>query len=943
VKNSSLRISSVLVGFLLALAVALGAAPTLCLSASTPSPVRLHGHVPTKAIAAANRLERLAPDTRISMTFTLPLRNQDELQNLIERIYDPNDPLYGHYLTPGEFTNRFGPSQEDYDALAAYAKSQGLAVTGTHPNRALLDVSGPAGTIETAFNLHLHHYQTQEGRKFHAPDNDPEVPDFIASRITGITGLNNHNVRHTYNRFRPAAEIAQSTPNSGSSLDGGMTPNDILTAYNLQGVAPTGSGQTIALFELDGYNASDVTHYANYYGLPAIQLENVRIPPASGTAGIDADEVTLDIELLMALAPGVSKIIVYEGDNSDQGTLDTYNKIANDNLARQVSTSWGISEDHMSLNDFNTENSIFQQMAAQGQSIYAAAGDNGAYDNPKTPSTLRVDDPASQPFMVGVGGTRLFVNADRTYNYESCWNDGGGGVSSHWNIPTWQQGVVAASSTKRNVPDVALNADPNTGYSIYSQGSWGTFGGTSCAAPLWAAFTARVNQKRAADGKTPLGFANLAIYQIATGSNYGTDFHDIADGSTNLHYSATPSYDNATGWGSFNGANLLADLAPSLVPDAPTIGTVINGNARVKVAFTPPVPNGGSPISIYTVTSSPGGIIATGTTSPITVTGLTNGTPYTFTVTATNAAGTGPASAASDTVNVGVTQPTVGSFTVITPINKTTVPITAFTASDLGGSTITGYRITKTSTAPLATAAGWSTTPQTSYTVPASGTYTLYAWARDGTGNVSAAIAPQTVVVDRTKPVVTVFKTASSVTSTTVPVIDFKATDSGGSGLAASAYMITESAIAPLATTAGWSATPQTSYTFLGAWTSGTKRLYAWAMDNAGNVSRAKTSTVLLDTTAPTVSRFTVAASSSTLTVRITFTATDHAGGSGIAGYLITESSTPPDDSAAWSAIKPTSYTATSGGVKTLYAWAKDKAGNVSAVGVGTSGTVNFN
>ncbi len=498
---------------MLSLAVALAGAPTPCSSSSIPSPLRLRGHVPSKALAAAKSLGGLASDTQITMTFVLPLRNQEELQNLLNRIYDPTDLLYGHYLTPGEFTERFAPDQEDYDALVAYAKSLGLTVIGTHPNRTLLDVSAPAIVTEAAFNLHLQQYQTQEGRKFHAPDNDPEVPDFIASRITGIIGLDNYNVRHAHNRFTPAAESARISPDASGSSPGGMTPSDILTAYELQGVAQTGAGQTIALFELDGYHASDVAYYASYYGLPSVSLQNVLIDGFSGAAGSGADEVTLDIELLMAMAPGVNKIIVYEGTNTDKGVIDTYNRIATDNLAKQISTSWGLSEDQSSSTVINSENTIFRQMAAQGQSIYAASGDSGAYDNG---STLSVDDPASQPFMVGVGGTRLFVNTDMTYNHESSWNDdntvnggaGGGGVSSHWSIPVWQQGVASAvSSTKRNVPDVALNADyQNSGYSIYFQGSWGAYGGTSCAAPLWAAFTARVNQQRAAGGYPPLGF-----------------------------------------------------------------------------------------------------------------------------------------------------------------------------------------------------------------------------------------------------------------------------------------------------------------------------------------------------------------------------------------------------------------------------------------------------
>ena len=228
--------------------------------------VRLHGHVPAKAIANAQLLGRLPATTEISMAFSLPLRNQQELEELLKRIYDPADTLYGHYLTPQEFTDRFGPTQDDYDAVTAYARSLGFRVTGTHPNRTLLDVSGSAAAVEAAFNLHLNHHQAPDGRKFYAPDNDPEVPDFIASRIAGVIGLDNAAVWHAHSRFIPAEEMTLTSPlQIGTGPGGGLTPSDIRTAYNLNGVAANGSGQTLGLFELDGYNPADVASYVSYY------------------------------------------------------------------------------------------------------------------------------------------------------------------------------------------------------------------------------------------------------------------------------------------------------------------------------------------------------------------------------------------------------------------------------------------------------------------------------------------------------------------------------------------------------------------------------------------------------------------------------------------------------------------------------------------------------
>jgi kumamolisin len=350
---------------------------------------------------------------------------------------------------------------------------------------------------------------------------------------------------------------AKSNATASASVSG-VTPAIIRSAYNLPS-SVTGSGQSLALMELDGYSASDITGYESQFSLPAVLLNNILVDGATGSAGGGADEVTLDIELMVAVAPGATQIMVYEGPNDDTGILDVYDKIASDNIAKEVSSSWGSTEDTSSFGQ--SENTVFQQMSAQGQSIYAAAGDSGADDNG---SSLSVGDPASQPYVVGVGGTTLTTSSNGAYTSETTWTDGGGGISSVWTIPSWQVGVASTSSkgssTMRNVPDVSLNADPNTGYAIYLSGSWTEFGGTSCAAPLWAAFTALVNEQRVSNGMTDLGFPNPSLYAVGKGSDYNSDFHDIANGSTNGYYPAVTGFDDATGLGSFNGTNLFQDL-----------------------------------------------------------------------------------------------------------------------------------------------------------------------------------------------------------------------------------------------------------------------------------------------------------------------------------------------------------------------------------------------
>ena len=534
---------------------------------AAPLQMRLVGHTPRTALAKAHLLGRVAPQETINLALTLPVHDQAGLTDLLQHLYTPGDPQCGHFLTPQEFTARFGPTPDEYAAVAAFAQQQGLTVTNTHPNRLLLDVSGPASVVEAAFSIHLGRYQSPTGHIFRAPDSDPAIPEALAGHLEGVIGLDTVAVRRPHLRRIPAF-------GGGNSGNSGLTPANIKTAYGLQSSTVNGAGQSIALFELDGYDSNDIRTYERAYGLPTASLQNILVDKATGIAGTDSDEVTLDIEMAQALAPNISQIIVYETPNSadsDAPALDCYAKIANDNLAKQVSTSWGAAETTVVQATRKAENSIFLQMATQGQSMMSASGDNGAYDDPNFPNTTDVDDPASQPYVTGIGGTTLTTSGTGAYLSEEAWGDpsdttfsangsgGGGGFSTVWPVPPYQT-KIGSGFSGRSVPDVSFNSDPNTGYAIYYSGTWQTFGGTSCAAPLWAGLTALVNQQRTAQGSGPIGLLNTAIYQIAEGTRYSADFHDITVGN-NLLYPAVTGYDQATGWGTPVGSALLPDLA----------------------------------------------------------------------------------------------------------------------------------------------------------------------------------------------------------------------------------------------------------------------------------------------------------------------------------------------------------------------------------------------
>ena len=565
--------------------------PALTSPASAdPATQRLTGHVLRAAMARARFVGRVSPLETVPLALTLPLRDPAGLSDLLGRLYTPGDPMQGRFLTPDEFAQRFGPTPEDYAAVADFARRAGLTVTGTHPNRLILDVAGPASAVESALRVHLGRYRGASGRLFRAPDADPSVPAALAGRLAGVVGLDTFAVHRPH--LRPALN-----PESGSGPKGGLAPSDIRNAYHLTG-GQGGAGQAVALYELDGYLASDITAYQGAFGLPALAPTTVLVDGATGAAGANTDEVALDIELAQALAPNLGHVYVYEtpSDGLDAHYLDAYSRIATDNLAKQVSTSWGSPESTNTQAFLQAENAIFQQMAVQGQSMFSATGDNGAYDNaganpdgslnPNALGTLSVDDPGSQPYVTGVGGTRLSSGPGGAYQSEAAWGSpadttlspqgsgGGGGFSVQWPVPSYQAGISPAPAN-RSVPDVALNADPNTGYSVYTSGAWHVFGGTSVGAPLWAGFTALVNGQRAAAGLAPVGFLNPPLYQIGASASYAGGFNDVKTGS-NLFYPARTGYDNASGLGTFSGDALLNTLATRLVPvsQGEVVGTV---------------------------------------------------------------------------------------------------------------------------------------------------------------------------------------------------------------------------------------------------------------------------------------------------------------------------------------------------------------------------------
>ncbi len=577
------------------------------------------------AVAAQLKpLARLDPSQNLHLAISLPLHNQTALTALLMQLSDRKSANYRKYLTPAQFTERFGPTQQDYDAVIAFASAHSLMVTKKHSNRLIVDVEGKVSDIEKALHVTIRTYQhPKEPRQFYAPDAAPRLD--LATPILGISGLDNLELPQPRVKVNPAKPVVRSVvqsetqtmPEIGSGPAGGYMGNDFRNAY-VPATTLTGTGEGVALVEFDGYLPSDISYYENIAGLSSPYLDNITVDgfdglPATATG---ETEVSLDIEMVLAMAPGIPVILVYEAGPSGNWH-DILNQIATDDYAAQISCSWFIPNGPADP----VADAIFQEMAAQGQSFFAASGDDDAY-------TGLIPFPDDDPYITQVGGTMLTTSTiGGAYAGETVWNwnDGngsGGGISTQYSIPTWQQGISMAanggSTTMRNVPDVAMVAD---NVYVRSCGQDENVGGTSCAAPLWAALTALANEQASMNGLPPVGFINPVIYAAANQPGYAVDFNDITVGnnfsiaSPGL-FSAVAGYDLCTGLGTPGGSALVNTLAGN--PDPLQISGVAfnavgySGTAPVRrghpIAYEYAAVNQGS--NNYTLVNTSGTTIA---------------------------------------------------------------------------------------------------------------------------------------------------------------------------------------------------------------------------------------------------------------------------------------------------------------------------------------------
>ncbi|MEV4612253.1 S53 family peptidase [Kitasatospora sp. NPDC049258] len=592
-------------------------------SGPTPGPDLRVGKAPA-APKDAVPAEAPADSTPLSLSITLDPRDPGALKNFVAAVSNPDSPQYRHYLKTGEFAQLFGADKATLDAVTRTLTEAGLHPGAPDPNGLTIPVSTTVGEARKAFDTDFSGYRLADGSTAYANTEAPKLSGRIAGQVAGVVGLNNlvkPHADHTAAK-KPAVHpngtaTGKAAPlhNTGQpalcpdvrsflSSFGAEESRDYFTGTSLANVYQKsfvngGAGSTIALYELEDYNDAAIASYQSCFGT-STPVSRVKVnggpteqPTASNGVGV---ETALDIETVIGLVPN-AEVLVYQGPDAARATtedeLAVYRRIVADNRAQVLSISWGRCELRADPAYMQSENLIFQQAAAQGQTVVAASGDSGSTGcnyGGVADNRLAVDDPASQPYVTGVGGTTVTVNASPQ---EKVWNSGGGGggggVSQRWSLDSatgYQAGLsgqgysdackAAAGQACRQVPDVSALADSTRGYLVanYADGDgtyWNSIGGTSGAAPLWAAVVAHANSDAQCASGGPVGFLNPLLYKLKGGS-----LTDVTTGTNNVPgagnasglYAATAGYDLATGLGTPKVDTLTRELCAAL-PQSP--------------------------------------------------------------------------------------------------------------------------------------------------------------------------------------------------------------------------------------------------------------------------------------------------------------------------------------------------------------------------------------
>ncbi|HVS99492.1 MAG TPA: S53 family peptidase [Solirubrobacterales bacterium] len=610
-----------LVAFLLGL-LALAAAPADAVAASGGVPVGAPPRLPAGATVAGT----VAPEQKLDLYVALRPRDPVALEAFAEEVATPGSPVYGDYLSVPAFAARFGATTAQLATVRAALAERGLTVGTPSANHLSLPVTATVAQAEAAFATPIDRVRTASGGLAFANRSAPRIPAVAAPFVQGVLGLDDLQESHRSTARRetnPLASAATTPPAATSAVatggpqpcaeaiataehEHGYTADQIATAYELAGfyrAGNFGAGQTVALLELEPFLPADIETFQTCYGTD-VEVSEVNVGHGPGPYVNEDGEAALDIEQLISLAPG-ARIVVYQAKNEGDNEARILSAYVTQDTAKVMSSSWGICEEEEGETAMATMDTLLQEAAAQGQSFFVAAGDWGSTDCYEEESedfneNLQVDFPGSDPWATDVGGTRMVEPTspspiDYLWNEAPEWGAGGSGRSEHFPMPAYQSGAApglgvigalssgepcgATSGYCRQVPDVAADASLQTGYAIRANERWEVTGGTSAAAPFWAAFAALTNASPTCGG-TAIGFANPALYEVGGSDAYATDFRDVVEPrpggkpTTNRFddaepFPAGPGYDMASGIGTPRGTSLAASLCALLHPPAP--------------------------------------------------------------------------------------------------------------------------------------------------------------------------------------------------------------------------------------------------------------------------------------------------------------------------------------------------------------------------------------
>jgi len=545
----------------------------------TPHMATLAGSA-QRSLAGANVVGHASPAAPVRISVFLKPRHQ----RLLAQLASQSSAKQG--MSASMMRLLFSPSATARAQLAAYMRSQGFSPNGQ--GVLVSSFTGTAAQAERAFGVSLAQYQGANGRTFRAPTSAIHLPASIAGDVLSVDGLSTQPLMHPLGLHRkhtqqqPNALTGCGEPHPANTLE----PQQLAAAnaYDSQSLLDTsndGHGQSIALVEFSNYVQNDLDTFQNCF---VTNVTNTRVNVGGGTTNKDGRiEVSLDQEVVVSQATGLDNLwtFVAKPSASQAAVLDAMLHQRTTRHINIVSDSWGLCDFFEPLDQQAATNQELQLLAVAGMSFYVASGDDGASDCHRLgTNTLAVDDPAGEPYATGVGGTTLHPGVSETVwgGHGAAQGGGGGGVSSVFRMPSWQQGTGVirsgqSSKTKcggktvfcREVPDIAFNANPNTGYVINDEFGWDVVGGTSAAAPLMAAFTADADTFSLANSGMRMGFANPFLYHEAKVDP--TMFKDVTQGNNSIltpagaRYKAAAHYDLATGWGSIDVARMATDLA----------------------------------------------------------------------------------------------------------------------------------------------------------------------------------------------------------------------------------------------------------------------------------------------------------------------------------------------------------------------------------------------